>query len=571
MDIDFQDDRREEVIEYVRRKYGEECVSNIITYGSMKSKSAIRDVARIYDHEPAFGDRIAKLVPDKVKNLKQALEESEEFSNMYNANSEVKAIVDTAITIEGLPKSTGKHACFDKETLITTDKGLKRIVDVEIGDNVLTHKLRFKPVVDLIETQTDKVYTLNIEGLNPIKVTGNHPMYVKCGYMSENAIWKEVSKLNVETDYLAIPLDELGNYTDEDLSNNEELFFSDQLLWINIKSIECSDLAQPMYNLTILDDSSYIAGGLVAHNCGVIIAPEPITNFIPQVVVMDETGEKDAKGNKEYEEVMVTQLDMAECEEMGLLKMDFLGLRNLSVIAGTLELINKNRLVEGLPLLTMDDIPITDPFAFKHIQQGNTIGVFQLESGGMTNLVSETYPDVDNYVREYIQDKKVNEKGIGIFDERFDALFERLIALISLYRPGPMDEIPNYLHNMNNPDDVTYDAPQLKNILSNTYGIIVYQEQVMHAVRQMAGFSAGQSDVIRKAMGKKIEYIVDEYGEYFIYGSEESDKKRIREGQEPYNIKGCINNGISEEVAKETWDKMYKFAKYAFNKSHRLV
>lgn len=346
MDIDFQDDRREEVIEYVRRKYGDECVSNIITYGSMKSKSAIRDVARIYDHPPAFGDSIAKLVPDKVKNLKQALEESEEFSNMYNAKPDVKAVVDTAITIEGLPKSTGKHAC------------------------------------------------------------------------------------------------------------------------------------------------------------GVIIAPEAITNFIPQVVVMDETGEKDEKGNKIYEEVMVTQLDMAECEEMGLLKMDFLGLRNLSVIAGTLELINKNRLIEGLEPLTMDDIPITDPYAFKHIQQGNTIGVFQLESGGMTNLVSETYPDVDNYIKEYVKDKKVNEKGIGVFDERFDPLFERLIALISLYRPGPMDEIPNYLHNMNNPEDVTYDAPQLKNILSNTYGIIVYQEQVMHAVRQMAGFSAGQSDIIRKAMGK---------------------------------------------------------------------
>lgn len=165
-------------------------------------------------------------------------------------------------------------------------------------------------------------------------------------------------------------------------------------------------------------------------------------------------------------------------------------------------MINKKRFLEGLEPLIMDDIPITDPFAFKHIQQGNTVGVFQLESGGMTNLVSETYPDIDNYIREYVQDKKVNKKGVGVFDERFDALFERLIALISLYRPGPMDEIPNYLNNMNNPDNVKYDAPQLRDILSNTYGIIVYQEQVMHAVRQMAGFSAGQSDIIRKAMGK---------------------------------------------------------------------
>ena len=507
MDIDFQDDRREEVIEYVRRKYGDECVSNIITYGSMKSKSAIRDVARIYDHPPAFGDSIAKLVPDKVKNLKQALEESEEFSNMYNAKPDVKAVVDTAITIEGLPKSTGKHACFDENTLITTDKGLKRIVDVEIGDNVLTHKLRYKPVVDLITTQTDMVYTINIKGLKPIKVTGNHPIYFKSEFKGEVAAWKSVDKIDVLNDYLAIPIQEFNKYcmnSELDLSQlgEKEILFSNQLIWIKADSIDFEEVSQPMYNLTVLDDSSYIAGGIVAHNCGVIIAPEAITNFIPQVVVMDETGEKDEKGNKIYEEVMVTQLDMAECEEMGLLKMDFLGLRNLSVIAGTLELINKNRLIEGLEPLTMDDIPITDPYAFKHIQQGNTIGVFQLESGGMTNLVSETYPDVDNYIKEYVKDKKVNEKGIGVFDERFDPLFERLIALISLYRPGPMDEIPNYLHNMNNPEDVTYDAPQLKNILSNTYGIIVYQEQVMHAVRQMAGFSAGQSDIIRKAMGK---------------------------------------------------------------------
>ena len=507
VDIDFQDDRREDVIEYVRRKYGDECVSNIITYGSMKSKSAIRDVARIYDHPPAFGDSIAKLVPDKVKNLKQALEESEEFSNMYNAKPDVKAVVDTAITIEGLPKSTGKHACFDENTLITTDKGLKRIIDVEIGDNVLTHKLRYKPVVDLITTQTDMVYTINIKGLKPIKVTGNHPIYFKSEFKGEVAAWKSVDKIDVLNDYLAIPIQEFNKYcmnSELDLSQlgEKEIFFSNQLIWIKADSIDFEEVSQPMYNLTVLDDSSYIAGGIVAHNCGVIIAPEAITNFIPQVVVMDETGEKDEKGNKIYEEVMVTQLDMAECEEMGLLKMDFLGLRNLSVIAGTLELINKNRLIEGLEPLTMDDIPITDPYAFKHIQQGNTIGVFQLESGGMTNLVSETYPDVDNYIKEYVKDKKVNEKGIGVFDERFDPLFERLIALISLYRPGPMDEIPNYLHNMNNPEDVTYDAPQLKNILSNTYGIIVYQEQVMHAVRQMAGFSAGQSDIIRKAMGK---------------------------------------------------------------------
>src|SRR5699024_679381 len=129
--------------------------------------------------EPSFGDRIAKLVPVGVKNLKQALDESEEFRNMYNSNSDIKAVVDTAITIEGLPKSTGKHACFDENTLITTDKGLKRIVDINIGDNVLTHKRRFKPVVDLIETHTETVYTIKATASAPVKVTGNHPFYVR--------------------------------------------------------------------------------------------------------------------------------------------------------------------------------------------------------------------------------------------------------------------------------------------------------------------------------------------------------------------------------------------------------
>jgi DNA polymerase-3 subunit alpha len=182
--------------------------------------------------------------------------------------------------------------------------------------------------------------------------------------------------------------------------------------------------------------------------------------------------------------------------------MDFLGLRNLSVIAGALRAINKKRKKQNLEPITMDDIPITDPYAYRHIQSGKTVGVFQLESGGMTNLVSETYMDIENFIQKYEENPTVNEKGIGVFDENYDALFERLIALISLYRPGPMDEIPNYLHSMNNPQDVKYDTPELESILGNTYGILVYQEQVMHAVRKLAGFSAGQADVIRKAMGE---------------------------------------------------------------------
>ena len=289
VDIDFQDNRREEVIDYVKRKYGEDCVSNIITFGNMKSKSAIRDVARILDFPPTFGDKIAKLVPDKVKNLSQALETSVEFRDLYDADKNVRKVVDTAIKVEGLPKSIGKHAC------------------------------------------------------------------------------------------------------------------------------------------------------------GILISPKPITEFVPQVVVMDETGEKDEKGNKIYEEVKVTQVDMVECEKLGMLKMDFLGLRNLVVIAGSLERINRRRIKEGLPTLTMDDIPINDPYAYAQIQSGKTVGVFQLESPGMTDLVSKTYLDIQKYIELYEGNKVLDDKGLGKFSHEFDALFERLIALISLYRPGPMDEIPNYL------------------------------------------------------------------------------------------------------------------------------
>lgn len=510
----------------------------------MKAKSAIRDVARILDYEVSFGDKIAKLVPDGAKSLKHALDESIEFGDLYDADENVRKIVDTAMKIEGLPKSTGKHACFSYDTLVTTDKGKKMIIDVKVGDMVLTHNNRYKPVIELYRSQTELVYTLEFNNGKTINVTGNHPLYVKDPEFKV-PVWKKVEMIDIKRDRVAV------------------LKKGSEIEWVKVKSVEGTKGFSEMFNLAVLDDNSYVANDIVAHNCGIIIAPDEITNFIPQVIVLDETGEKDEKGNKIYEQVMVTQINMVECEEMGLLKMDFLGLRNLSVISGALRLINKKRAKEGLPPLKMDDIPITDPYAYRHIQAGNTVGVFQLESPGMTDLVSKTYLDIEEFIKKYDANPEVDEKGVGVFSEEFDALFERLIALISLYRPGPMDEIPNYLRNMANPEDIEYDVPEMEDLLSNTYGIIVYQEQVMHTVRKLAGFSAGESDVIRKAMGKKYQTIVDEYGEYFIYGSAEIDKKLIAEGKKPKNIKGCVANGIPEEKAKIIWDKMYKFAQYA--------
>lgn len=483
IDVDFQDDRREEVIEYVRNKYGAECVSYIITYGQMKAKSAVRDVARILDYPAWFGDKISKLIPSTSSNLRCALEESIEFRDLYETDEKVKEVVDIAIRIEGLPKSTGKHACFSYDTLVTTNKGKKMIVDVRVGDLVLTHNNRYKPVMELHRTQTDIVYSVELESGKILEVTGKHPLYTR-DPRYKVPVWKKVESLDIKKDKVAL------------LKDNSEIE------WIKINAINSFDKFSEMFNLSVLDDNSYVANDIVAHNCGIIIAPDEVTNFIPQIIVADETGEKDEKGNKIFEHVMVTQLNMVECEEMGLLKMDFLGLRNLSVIAGALKLINKDRVKKGLPLLGMNDIPITDPYTYKHIQAGNTVGVFQLESPGMTDLVSKTYLDIDRFVKKYEENPEVDEKGVGVFSEEFDALFERLIALISLYRPGPMDEIPNYLRNMANPKDIEYDIPEMEDLLSNTYGIIVYQEQVMHTVRKLAGFSAGESDVIRKAMGK---------------------------------------------------------------------
>ena len=483
IDVDFQDDRREEVIEYVREKYGAECVSAIITYGQMKAKSAIRDIARVLDYPPAFGDKIAKLIPMKAKNIKEALEESIEFGDLYDSSEDVRKVVDTAIRIEGLPKSTGKHACFKYDTLITTDKGKKPIIDIEVGDKVLTHNNRYKPVMELYRTQTEIVYVIELINSKKIEVTGNHPLYTKDSRFKV-PVWKKVESLDINDDRVAL------------------LKKDSNIEWIRIKSIKQIKSFNEMFNLSVLDDNSYVANDVVAHNCGIIISPEDITNFIPQVVVMDKTEEKDSFGKNIFEPVMVTQINMVECEEMGLLKMDFLGLRNLTVISNALALINKDRVKQGLTPLKMDDIPITDPYSYSHIQLGNTLGVFQLESPGMTDLVSKTYQDIQEFIDKYEKNPVVNDKGVGVFSEEFDALFERLIALISLYRPGPMDEIPNYLRNMANPDDIEYDVPEIKDLLSNTYGIIVYQEQVMHTVRKLAGFSAGESDVIRKAMGR---------------------------------------------------------------------
>ncbi|AJD93597.1 DNA polymerase III subunit alpha (plasmid) [Jeotgalibacillus malaysiensis] len=378
IDIDFSDTRREEVINYVREKYGHEAVSGVITFGRMKAKSVVRDVARVMGFPTAFGDRIAKLVPNKLEEngnnvkvtLPNVLRLSTEFKRLYKAEPDVKKVVDFGIRLEGLPRTLSQHAC------------------------------------------------------------------------------------------------------------------------------------------------------------AILISPSAVSDYIPLVTLKNrQTGGRDT----------VTQFTMGECEEMGILKMDFLGLRTMGVFERALNYINAMKKTGEKPLF-LDDISIGDHNVYDFISKGNTAGVFQLESPGMTGLMGQLYQDIHKM-------KGTKEEGIQ--------LFERLVAGVSLYRPGPMDEIPNYVKNMLTPHGIHYDIPELEDILKPTYNVIVYQEQVMHIVRQLAGFSKGDADGVRKSMGKKLEDLLNMYGEYFLYGNKEKA------------ISGAIANGVDEEMAKELWERMKKFGLYA--------
>ncbi|WP_238916614.1 DNA polymerase III subunit alpha [Clostridium sp. YIM B02555] len=248
------------------------------------------------------------------------------------------------------------------------------------------------------------------------------------------------------------------------------------------------------------------------HAAGVVIASKPLVEYVPL---------------QKNDEMIVTQFGMNTLEELGLLKMDFLGLRTLTVMSDAIKMVKENRGVD----IDLDKIDFDDKEVYKMIGEGNTAGVFQLESAGMTSFMKELKPDN----------------------------LEDIIAGISLYRPGPMAEIPRYIECKKNPDKVQYETPELEGVLNVTYGVMVYQEQVMEIVRKLAGYSMGRSDMVRRAMSKKKHKVMEEERKNFIHG--------ILEGDEVI-VPGCIRNGINEEVANKIFDNMMDFASYAFNKSH---
>lgn len=264
---------------------------------------------------------------------------------------------------------------------------------------------------------------------------------------------------------------------------------------------------------TLIDISKKLEGlprHSSTHAAGVVIAAAPVDEFVPL---------------SRNEDTIVTQFPMGTLEELGLLKMDFLGLRTLTVIRDALELIRKDKGVK----LDFDTLAYDDPEVFKMISDGNTQGVFQLESAGMTQFMKELKPDC----------------------------FEDIIAGISLFRPGPMSEIPRYIENKNNPDKIKYKTPLLKPILDVTYGCMVYQEQVMQIVRDLAGYSLGRSDLVRRAMAKKKHKVMEEERKNFIYGITDENGKVL--------VPGAVRNGVDEKSANEIFDQM---TSYAFNKSH---
>ena len=355
IDIDFCFERRQEVIDYVSRKYGSEKVVQIVTFGTLAAKGVIRDVGRVMDLPYAYVDSLAKMIPNELNiTIDRALQINPELRKLYETDEQVKNLIDMSRRLEGLPRHTSMHAA------------------------------------------------------------------------------------------------------------------------------------------------------------GVVICSRPAEELVPL--------SRGADGS------ITTQFTMTTIEELGLLKMDFLGLRTLTVLRDAVALIEKGKGVH----IDIDHIDFDDKKVLASIGTGKTDGVFQLESGGMKNFMKELKPEN----------------------------LEDIIAGISLYRPGPMDFIPKYIKGKSSSGAITYSCPQLEPILAPTYGCIVYQEQVMQIVRDLGGYTLGRSDLVRRAMSKKKQAVMEKERANFIYGNKEE------------GVPGCVANGIPEEVASQIYDDMMDFAKYAFNKSH---
>lgn len=381
-DIDFDGDRRQEVVDYVTQKYGAERVSQIITFQNMKARAVFKDVARVYGLPFARANELSALIPQD-RTLKEGLADCPELKIHYEQDAQIREIIDMALRLEGLPKAYSKHAA------------------------------------------------------------------------------------------------------------------------------------------------------------GVLIADRAISSRAPLQYVDGQP---------------VVQFTMDILEKVGLIKMDFLGLRTLGVIQGA---------EKRIAAKTQKPFSISDVRegqygdVFRMLACGDTLGIFQFESAGMVSTLRQLFGDIDRLnLARTMEERKA-------LDSEF---FERLVAATALYRPGPMDYIPEYIAGITNPAGIHYDCPQIRDVLAPTYGVIVYQEQVQQICRTMAGYSLGRADLIRRAMGKKKAAVMEAEKKVFLYGN----KEVFEQNNEAY-VPGCLANGISMQAALAVWNKMEKFAQYAFNRSHAVA
>lgn len=532
VDIDFEHTRRNEVYQYVCQKYGEENVSHIITFGTMGARMAIRDVTRVMGYPTSVGNSLAKMIPSEPKiTIDKAFEKNPDLMDEYKRNEVSRGIIDVAKMIEGCKRHSSQHACFQAGTLITTITGAIPIEKVSIGQLVMTHRGRYQRVVRTMTSTAMKVYDILLDRSSEVTtVTGNHPLLVLQRHGAQTyKVWKSVAEIELSQEKLII-------------------FEANAFLEKSIASIteRTVSAGQVMYNLTVENDSSYLANNIVAHNCGVLIAPGVVSDWVPTSMEVDElTGEKG----------VTAQVSMSECEDLSLLKMDFLGLKNMTVIHevcdGVVQDYGLNAVLKEIGAsgskFRYQDIPMTDRKTYQMLESGMTAGVFQLESPGMTRVIKDMFVDINE-----------------LPDTELHQCFERLIAAVALYRPGPMDSIPDYIKGMRDQSAVHYDHESLRELLSVTYGVIVFQEQVISIVQKLAGFTGGRADEVRRAMGKKKEKVMQHEHEVFVHGNREA----FEAGEDKNYAPGCVANGISEEVAEAIWGKMDAFARYAFNRSH---
>ena len=363
VDEDFDYLRRGEVIDYITQKYGADNVAQIGTYGTLSTKTVLKDVGRLLDIDHHKINTLNKEIPShngKVMELSEALEE---IPAVKLAQEKYPELFELALQIQSMPRGAGIHPCFDENTLIATDEGLKRIVEVAVGDKVLTHKQRYRPVTELMVHPSEDIYNLSTVAGYGVYVTGNHPFYVK--RITEDTTdsrmvtpeWVPADQLLNDDYHIGIPLNGNKHQFPEQIG----VFRERNWLWVKVRKLTKTKLKLPMYNLTVLDDSSYVANGMAVHNCGLEISPVTLNDHIPLMRSKDNTS--------------VTMYEGPVLENLGYVKFDILGLKNLSVLRISTDLIMQRHGV----LIDINNIEPEDKDVFAMIQKGDTQGLFQLE------------------------------------------------------------------------------------------------------------------------------------------------------------------------------------------------